>query len=140
MPPPSRTLAGSALAIGGADRTVALHNLAGDRVVRDIASHPATIRQLAFSPDGQVLATITADDPLVRFWEVESGELLASLAGHLEAPNALAYSPDGQTLATGGPDGDVMLWPTDPERAIARLCDALRDGSSPDQPVHSLCR
>jgi WD40 repeat protein len=64
---------------------------------------------LAFSPDGSVMASGSADG-ILRLWNVESGELLIELAGHSDYITSLAFSPDGEVLATGSNDGTVMIW------------------------------
>jgi WD40 repeat protein len=128
---------GDTLAVAGTNRNVELRSLTGDRPSRTLANHPATVRAVAFSPDGRTLATITTEDDAVRLWDIETGEPVASLAGHVDTPNAVAFSPDGRTLASAGADGVVALWTTDPNHAVARICQAL---ASPSEPVpHPLC-
>jgi WD40 repeat protein len=69
----------------------------------------ALVWQVAFSPDGSLLAS-AGGDKTVRVWEVKSGRLLATLEGHSEAVTSVAFSPDGRRLASGGLDGAVILW------------------------------
>ena len=72
--------------------------------------------RIAYSPDGQTLASIGGNgQPIV--WDVATGVRLKSLgdggAGHRESIGAnsiISYSPDGNTLATGSADGTVHLW------------------------------
>jgi WD40 repeat protein len=130
---------GGTLAIGGSRGNVELRDLTGGRPARTIADHPSTVRQVAFSPDGRLLATITAGDTLVRLWDAATGELLASLNGHAEPPNALAFSPDGRTLASAGVDGLVTLWAVDPGDAIRRICQVLGPPAANGSAPHPLC-
>ncbi len=65
-------------------------------------------RELAFSPNGQFLATSGADST-VKLWRVEEGTPVRVLA-HPAAVASIAYSPDGQWLASGGYDGGVRVW------------------------------
>ena len=69
----------------------------------------AFVRSVAFSPDGQTLASGGADHA-IRLWEVETGRLEATLDGHAGEVESVAFSPDGRTLASGGGDYPVRLW------------------------------
>jgi len=67
------------------------------------------VRSVAFSPDGQTLASGAADHT-VRLWRVADGALLHTLEGHTDMVRSVAFSPDGRLLASGSDDGTVRLW------------------------------
>ena len=78
--------------------------------------HSDGVRGVAWSPDGQVLATASADFTL-RVWGVGSGEgggggrtAQPPLEGHADRVLCCGWSADGGTLASGGADGVVCLW------------------------------
>lgn len=70
---------------------------------------------MAFSPDGKVLATGSADG-LAKLWDLETGRVVRTLAGHKGRIDSLAWSPDGKTLATGSFDHTANLWDVDTGR------------------------
>ena len=90
--------------------------------------HTEGITALAYSPDGQTLATGGGDG--VRLWDTASGQVKASLpAGSVPT---LAFAPDGQTLATGSDDGTVRLWDAASGRLQATLPGVTYFAFSPD--------
>ena len=70
--------------------------------------HDAHVWSVAFSPDGQLLATSSVDKT-VKFWRVTDGALVRTLV-HPEGVTCIAFSPDGRTLATASYDKLVRLW------------------------------
>lgn len=75
------------------------------------AGHDAAIRSLAFSPNGQFLASGSEDNTTIirDLGGTEIGRL--NLQGG--EVYALAFSPDGGLLATAGGDDKIILWSTD---------------------------
>lgn len=67
------------------------------------------VLDLAFSPDGKIIATGSYDH-MVRLWQTEDGELLQTLRGHGAYVTDLTFSPSGKLLASSSHDGTVILW------------------------------
>jgi serine/threonine protein kinase len=85
------------------------------------AALPAgAVLSIAFSPDGNTLATGGADHA-VRLWNVVGRRLAGTLAGHEHPVSTTVFSPDGRTLATGGDDGTVIVWNPAARHRIATL-------------------
>ncbi len=119
---------GHLLAAGGADSSIELWNpRSGHRLSRMVTSKESAkagdtanpVRAVAFSPDGQTLATGGADRR-IRLWSVTGGHL------HLRATFdpasstilSLSFSSDGHVLASGALDGAVRLWDTSSGRPV----------------------
>jgi Flp pilus assembly protein TadD len=64
---------------------------------------------VAFSPDGQRLASASGDQT-VKIWDSATGKELFTLEGHASYVVSVAFSPDGQRLATGSIDQTVRIW------------------------------
>src|SRR5262249_18777529 len=72
--------------------------------------HKEFVTGLAFSADGQTLASASVDRT-VRLYETHPFRLKSAvLAGDGEEVLDVAASPDGRQLATANKDGTVSLW------------------------------
>ena len=76
--------------------------------VGEILRHPGFVSSVAFSPDGQYLATGCADG-FARVWKVRTRQPLGMLR-HSAHVRSVCFSPDGTRLATACEDGKVRIW------------------------------
>ncbi len=75
-----------------------------------LGRHQGTVRGVAISPDGRILAS-AGDDDRVMFWDLPRRRLLSGAPGiSLLGVRRVAFSPDGNLFATGDSFGVVTLW------------------------------
>jgi WD40 repeat protein/serine/threonine protein kinase len=72
---------------------------------------------LAFSPDGRWLATLT-EEKEIKVWDAATGQEVAALRGHKRGLLRLAFSPDGRRLASTSEDTKVKVWDTTTWREV----------------------
>jgi serine/threonine protein kinase/WD40 repeat protein len=100
---------GKLLATGGVDRTVHLFNSGTWEEVATLRDHGGSVCALAWSTDGQHLASAGRFDENVVVWDVASRRRLRVLP-HSGAVRSLAFSPDGMSLAAADDQFAVRLW------------------------------
>jgi sugar lactone lactonase YvrE len=83
--------------------------VAGARHLRTLEGHSHWLHSVAWSPDGQTLAS-AASDNTIHLWVVRDGTLVRRLQGHAGSVRDVAWSPDGQMLATASEDNTLRLW------------------------------
>ncbi len=86
----------------------------------DSKGHTGAVLSVAWSPDGQQLATCSTDKT-VRVWDTPTGRCTNTLQAHTGAVWSVAWSPDGQQLATGSDDNTVRVWDTTTGRCTNTL-------------------
>src|SRR6201990_7172 len=77
-----------------------------------ILNFGARVFSVAFSPDGQYIAS-ASDDGKIRVWNAMTGETVGGpFTGHRESVWSVAFSPDGQHIVSGSDDGTIRVWNT----------------------------
>jgi len=108
------TADGATVAIGLAGGGIQVRRLS-DGALRPSPTgvhHRSPVRHIAFSPNGQLLAT-AASEGRVRLWRTDDAVLLNALSSPTRTVAGLSFSPDGELLATAGGDETVQLWDVD---------------------------
>src|SRR5262249_54339446 len=71
--------------------------------------HTQEINDVAFSPDGKIMATASRDRT-VKLWDLENGHELRTYYGHGDSIRRVIFSNDGRMIASAGAERDIRLW------------------------------
>jgi len=115
---------GTTLAAAADDGTIRLWSMT-DGAQRLLAQPGPEQTAIAWSPDGQLIASAITRGNLVRVWRATDGVQLYAAGGHRHWVAALAFSPDSTLLASASRDGTVRLIRAadGAPRAMLRLTD-----------------
>jgi WD40 repeat protein len=125
---------GRTLAVGTAANAIVLFDTGDDPVApRRLEGHVGKVRAVAFSSDGQYVASASGDRTL-RLWSVSAGSLVRTFEGHEGECDGIAVSPDRQMIVSTGRDGTVRIWDST-TGALKKTID--RHSDAPDQIAFS---
>ena len=110
---------GRYLAVGRADETVTLRDARTGARLGSYAGHVGAITAVAFSPDGNLLAT-SSTDGTARVFATRDG-LVSQLTGHGLGVTSIVFSPDGGRAATVSTDRTARVWDVRNGRQVAVL-------------------
>jgi WD40 repeat protein len=115
-------------------------DVATGRELRRFTGHDEHVMALAFSADGERLAS-GDHSGVIKVWEAKTGKELFTLPGHKGAVGALLFAPHN-LLISGANDGQIKLWDLSNGHELVSLVsingtdwlavtpDGLFDGSS----------
>jgi WD40 repeat protein len=113
---------GQTLAGGSDDKTIKIWQLSTGEILRTLKTqssglnsakgHSAEVNAVAFSPDGQTLAS-ASHDKTIKIWQLSTGKVISTLTEHSDKVMSVAFSPDGQMLVSCSWDRTVKIWRCD---------------------------
>src|SRR5207237_5653669 len=77
---------------------------------------------------------LVGEDPLIRLWDVASGQIIAHLRQQLGQINCVVYCPDGRTLVTAA----GRNWPNPNPGGIDRLLNVAHTDGDPGVRIWDL--
>ncbi|MBM3821884.1 MAG: hypothetical protein FJ404_03160 [Verrucomicrobia bacterium] len=121
------------LITSGYDGTILWHDLRNRRVSHRVQAHRFWSWQLALSPDGRRVASVTGQylaggekyepapetEPSVRLYDASNGKELGAFSHHPPVLS-VAFSPDSHHVAAANMMGEIRVWETASGREQAR--------------------
>jgi WD40 repeat protein/serine/threonine protein kinase len=108
------------LAAGQREGRVRLWDLRTGEALVTTNAHLRTVWGMAFSSDGERLATASFDQT-IKLWDVAAMRTLATLRGHRDEVWSVAFSPDDRWLISASKDRTAKLWNAEPRPATALI-------------------
>jgi len=85
----------------------------------------AEVNSLAFSPDGEFLASAGGDGN-VKVWSSKTGRVVQTIRAHAGFACSVAFHGDGRHLASVGKDGQVKVWDwMSGDKVFSAACDTV---------------
>ncbi|WP_414583838.1 hypothetical protein [Scytonema sp. PCC 10023] len=122
---------GKHLAAIGNDKKIYLWNVADGSLFKTLTNN-LEYKSLAFSPDGQILATKRGKT--IRLWNIKDGTLIKTLqekSGDRCGIMSMSFSADGEIIAVACSFGNLQLWDIKTENILLhRKGDSYKSHSS----------
>jgi WD40 repeat protein len=91
------------------DETVLVWDAETGLLKASLAGHTEEVDGAVFSPDGQLVASVSWD-MTVKLWNASSGEVLQTLTGHTKWGKNVAFSSNGTKIASDDFGETVLIW------------------------------
>jgi WD40 repeat protein/serine/threonine protein kinase/ABC-type sugar transport system substrate-binding protein len=109
---------GSQFISGSSDTSIILWDTATGDIIRQLSGHNTPVRAVAFSPDGRhglsgsgtVQTSSVGENYNLRYWDLQTGEVLREFPGHSEFVTSLLFDASGTQALSASGDGNLILW------------------------------
>ena len=91
-------------------RTTQLWDASSGECLLTYRGHLGKVTSVAWSPDGQRIASSGLAEDSIQVWSANTGQHLLTCKGHLGKVSSVAWSPDGQRVASGSSNKTVQVW------------------------------
>lgn len=95
--------------MGGSDGTIRLTPWRGSESTRVIEQHSDWVLAVAFSPNGEWVASASRDRS-ARVFRVANGEMISAFLEHGKPVQALVFDASGEKVFSGGKDNALHVW------------------------------
>ena len=96
------------VAFACANNLVIIYDMRQPTRIQKLSGHRGECYRIAFSPDGEQLASCSSDKT-ARLWNVGTGGLESVLRAR-KALRSIAYTPDGRYIVVNGQDRAIQFW------------------------------
>lgn len=91
-----------------------------ETTVSELIGHFQPITDIAFSPDGNLVAT-ASDDSTISLWNPRSGEEIRILMGHTAPITQILFTADSSLIISASTDHTIRVWDTETGESLAVL-------------------
>ncbi|MBX7126099.1 MAG: hypothetical protein K1X47_10435 [Cyclobacteriaceae bacterium] len=113
--------------------TVRIYNYETDKLYKELPGHRAGVSDIEFSPDGLLLASAGLDRKM-QMWVVDhEDDLPVEMDNNNGYVWRLGFSKDANYLVASCNNGEIRVYPTNPDMLAEQVCPELKRNMSPEE-------
>jgi WD40 repeat protein len=93
---------GKIIATSSNECAVVFWDSATGKEIRRSGQQPGIVQWVAYSPDGKLLASVSANSKVVQLWDVNTGNEVRQLTAEGTELKVVAFTPNGKEIIAGG--------------------------------------